>query len=99
MKATGIDRIKVNWEPGAIHISTQEDKVTNDNDSTLHEHKTRKGMNYNGISGGIYGMAFLGALVYYLQQATSFWTVVLGIFKAIFWPAVLMYKVLELLGM
>jgi len=56
-------------------------------------------MNYNGISGGIYGMAFLGALVYYLQHATSFWTVVLGIFKAIFWPAVLMYKVLELLGM
>jgi len=56
-------------------------------------------MNCNGISGGIYGMAFLGALVYYLQHATSFWTVVLGIFKAIFWPAVLIYKVLELLKM
>jgi len=73
--------------------------VTNDSNSTTLEHKKKRGMNYNGISGGIYGMAFLGALVYYLQHATSFWTVVLGIFKAIFWPAVLMYKVLELLGM
>ena len=73
--------------------------MSNDTNSTLHEHKKRKGMNYNGISGGIYGMAFLGALVYYIQHATSFWTAVLGIFKAIFWPAVLMYKVLELLRM
>jgi hypothetical protein len=73
--------------------------MTNDNDSTSHEHKKRKGNSYKGVSGGIYGMAFLGALVYYLQHATSFWTVVLGIFKAIFWPAVLMYKVLELLKM
>lgn len=68
--------------------------MTNDIDSTPHEHRKKKGMNCNGISGGIYGMAFLGALVYYLQHATSFWTVVLGIFKAIFWPAVLIYKVL-----
>jgi len=67
------------------------------NNLTSHDHKKSRGMNYNGISGGIYGMAFLGALIYYLQHATSFWSVVLGIFKAIFWPAVLMYKVLELL--
>jgi len=73
--------------------------VNNESNSTTLEHKKRKGMNCNGISGGIYGMAFLGALVYYLQHATSFWTVVLGIFKAIFWPAVLIYKVLELLKM
>jgi hypothetical protein len=44
-------------------------------------------------------MAFLGALIYYLQHATSFWNGVLGIIKAILWPAVLMYKVLELLKM
>jgi hypothetical protein len=73
--------------------------VTNESNSTTLEHKKRKGMNCNGISGGIYGMAFLGALVYYLQHATSFWTVVLGIFKAILWPALLMYKVLEILKM
>jgi len=50
-----------------------------------------------GASGGIYGMAFIGALVYYWQHATTFWAGVLGFFKALFWPAVLMYRVLELL--
>ena len=47
--------------------------------------------------GSIYGIAFLGALVYFLQHSTSFWEGVIGIVKAIFWPGVLVYKVLELL--
>jgi hypothetical protein len=55
-----------------------------------------KAMN-NGISGGVYGMAVIGAAIYYLQHAATFWAGVLGIFKAIFWPAVVMYKVLPLL--
>ena len=45
----------------------------------------------------IYGMAFLGALVYFIQHANSFWDGVLGFFKAVFWPAMVIYKVLELL--
>ncbi len=53
----------------------------------------------NGMFGGIYGMAFLGALVYFIQHATSFWLGVLGLFKAIFWPALLLYKLLEYLKM
>jgi hypothetical protein len=52
-----------------------------------------------GASGGIYGLAFIGALVYFIQHATTFWMGVAGVFKAIFWPAVLIYKVLEFLGM
>lgn len=54
-------------------------------------------MKDNGVSGGIYGMAFIGALIYFVQHATSFWGGVLGIIKAVFWPAVLVYKALELL--
>ncbi len=50
-------------------------------------------------AGSIYGFAFLGAAVYYIQQAATFWAGVLGILKAIFWPGVLMYKVMELLKM
>lgn len=56
-------------------------------------------MKDNGLFGGIYGMAFIGAAVYYVQHATTFWTGVLGVFKALFWPAMLMYKVLEYLKM
>jgi hypothetical protein len=52
-------------------------------------------MKDNGIFGGIFGMAFIGATIYFIQHVTSFWSGVLGFFKAIFWPAVLMYKLLE----
>lgn len=45
----------------------------------------------------LYGMGFLGALVYFIGHAISFWAGVLGFFKAIFWPAFVIYKVLELL--
>lgn len=49
------------------------------------------------MSGGIYGMGFIGAAVYYIQHAGSFWMGVLGFVKALFWPALLIYKALELL--
>jgi hypothetical protein len=48
-------------------------------------------------SGGVYGLAFLGALIYYLGHAETFWMGVLGVLKAIVWPAILIYKLLELL--
>jgi hypothetical protein len=56
-------------------------------------------MKQNGVSGGIYGMAFIGAAVYFIQHATTFWEGVLGIIKAVFWPAMLIYKLLEYLKM
>ncbi len=56
-------------------------------------------MKHNEACGAIYGMAFIGAAVYYIGNAVNFWAGVLGFFKAIFWPAMLMYKVLELLKM
>ncbi len=49
--------------------------------------------------GGIYGLAFIGAAVYFIQHATGFWMGVLGFIKALFWPAVLMYQLLEYLKM
>jgi len=42
----------------ATALQTQEDKMTNDNNSTSHDHKREKGMNYNGILGGIYRNGF-----------------------------------------
>lgn len=54
-------------------------------------------MKNDGIFGGLYGSAFIGAAIYFIQHATSFWNGVWGFFKALFWPAVLMYKLLEYL--
>jgi hypothetical protein len=50
-------------------------------------------------SGAIYGIGVLGALVYFIQHASSFMDGLIGIFYAIFWPGVVLYKVLELLKM
>ncbi len=56
-------------------------------------------MKDNGVSGGIYGMAFVGAAIYFIQHATTFWEGLLGFVKALVWPAVLIYKLLEYLKM
>ncbi|MDP2718481.1 MAG: hypothetical protein U1D67_05090 [Dehalococcoidia bacterium] len=50
-------------------------------------------------TGTVYGLAFIGALVYYIQHATTFWMGVLGFFKALVWPAFLIYKLLDFLKM
>ncbi|MEJ2347845.1 MAG: hypothetical protein P8Y17_01425 [Patescibacteria group bacterium] len=50
-------------------------------------------------SGAVYGLGFIGAAVYYLQQATTAWEGMTAILKAIVWPALLIHKVLGLLGM
>lgn len=51
--------------------------------------------NNAAMGGGAYGLAFVGALVYYLQHSTTFWGGVLGVLKAMVWPALLVYRVLE----
>jgi hypothetical protein len=43
----------------------------------------------------IYGLAALGAAVYYVQQAVGFWASLLGILKGLFWPAIVLYKLME----
>jgi len=53
--------------------------------------------NCGACGGGIYGLAFLGAVVYYIQHADSFWMGVFGFLKALVWPAILVYKLLEFL--
>lgn len=52
-----------------------------------------------GASEAVYGLGMIGAWVYYLTHAATFWMGVLGIFKGIFWPAVLVYEVLKALNM
>ncbi|HWB35947.1 MAG TPA: hypothetical protein VHA75_07980 [Rugosimonospora sp.] len=44
---------------------------------------------------GVYLLGLIGALVYYIQQADGFWDGVLGILKALVWPAFLVYQVLK----
>ena len=50
----------------------------------------------NASAGGVYGLAFIGAAVYFIGTASSFWLGLLGFLKALVWPAFLIYKLLEL---
>ena len=66
---------------------------------TDEHHQAGKAMKAGGVSSGVYGLAFIGAVVYYFQHATTFWEGVLGFLKALVWPAALIYKLLEFLKM
>lgn len=56
-----------------------------------------------GVSRGggdaVYGLGMIGAVVYYLQHATSLWLVIVGFFKAVFWPAFVLHALLTFLRM
>lgn len=53
----------------------------------------------NSPNSAIYGMAFIGALIYFIQHAHTFWEGAFGFVKALVWPALLAYKLLEFLKM
>jgi amino acid permease len=59
----------------------------------------KKDMNQSGPAGAIYGLGFIGAVVYFIVHATSFWMGVLGFLKALVWPAFLVYGLLKFIGM
>jgi hypothetical protein len=73
--------------------------MTTGPDSTKNEQPKLKVIQRGGASEAVYGLGFIGALVYYLGHAATFWLGVLGLFKAIFWPAMLVYEVLKYLNM
>jgi hypothetical protein len=73
--------------------------MTTDKNTWSHNPEGKNKMKDNSMVSGIYGMAFIGAAVYFIQHAATFWEGVLGFFKAIFWPAMLIYKLLEFLKM
>jgi hypothetical protein len=78
---------------------TREKARTDRKDSPRQRYERIKAMRHDGIFGGVYGMAFIGAAIYFIYHAASFWGGVFGFLKALFWPAVLMYKLLEYLKM
>jgi hypothetical protein len=47
----------------------------------------------------VYGLGFIGAAVYFVSNAGTFWLGVLGFLKALVWPAFLVYELFKsLLG-
>jgi len=48
-------------------------------------------------SSALYGMGFIGAAIYFVQHATTFWMGLFGFLKALVWPAVLVYQLFDFL--
>ena len=58
-----------------------------------------KEKNYsNQSSNAVYGLGLIGAAIYYISTATSFWMGLLGFLKALVWPAFLVYEALKQIG-
>lgn len=55
-----------------------------------------KDIRYGG-SGAVYGLGFVGAAVYFIGTAGTFWLGVLGLLKAIVWPAFMVYYAFKFL--
>jgi hypothetical protein len=51
----------------------------------------------SGGGGAVYGLGLIGALIFYIQRADDFWAGVVGVLKAIVWPAFLVYEALKFL--
>jgi len=58
----------------------------------------KESRNQPPVSSAIYGLGFIGALVYFISHATSFWIGLFGVFKAMVWPAFLVYEALKAIG-
>ena len=49
------------------------------------------------VQGGgeaVYGLGFIGAFIWYWQQADGLWEHLVGIFQSIVWPAFVVYDLL-----
>ena len=76
-------------------METNEKKDMNCCEKGWNHHKYMRGN--NGGSGAIYCLGVIGAAVYFIGQTTTFWMGALGLLKAFFWPAFLVYKLFGML--
>jgi hypothetical protein len=57
-----------------------------------------KVVNKAGPLGFVFFTAWIGALVYFVQNSIGFWGFVLAVLKSMVWPAFVLHAVLKLLA-
>ncbi len=73
--------------------------MTAETQTTEQGRKRIKVIQRGGASEAVYGLGLIGAWVYYFTHAATFWIGVLGFFKGIVWPGMLVYEALKYLHM
>ena len=63
------------------------------------KNQRRKEMNRSDTAGFVYVLTIIGAAIYFIQHSATFWGGVLGFLKALIWPLLMIYKVLDILKM
>ena len=58
----------------------------------------KKSMNRHTTDSALYFFGFIGAAIYYISTASTFWIGVIGFLKAMIWPAFLVFEALKYLG-
>lgn len=52
----------------------------------------------NVPAGAVYGLGLIGAAVYFISTATGFWMGLLGVLKALVWPAIMVFDAFKVLA-
>ncbi len=73
--------------------------MTTESNTTQKELPKTKTIHYRSTSEAVYGLGLIGAWVYYFTHAATIWIGILGLFKGIVWPAILVYEALKFLNM
>ena len=65
----------------------------------MNEERTHRHYHQQTAScGAVYGLGLIGAAIYFISHATTFWFGVIAFLKALVWPAILVYEALRALG-
>jgi hypothetical protein len=76
-----------------------EKKMTTEPVPTEEKPRKPKVIYHRTTSEAVYGLGLIGAWVYYFSHAATIWIGLLGFFKGIVWPAMLVYEALKFLNM
>jgi len=63
-----------------------------------HHHGQHHPGHHHGAADAVYGLGFIGACIYFIGNATTFWMGVLGFLKSIVWPVFLVLEALKALA-
>ena len=69
--------------------------MTNTTTTTENTQPKKKVVYRGGSSEAVYGLGMIGAWIYYFSHASTFVIGLLGFFKGIVWPAILVFEVLR----
>lgn len=82
----------------ALAQGIEQDEVCQPDFSTQKDYSFKPAVRHRSSMSCIHALGFVGASVYFISQASGFWMGVLGVLKAIVWPAFLVYEALMWLG-